>query len=90
MKIDACPDQLTLEKLLLGKLSGTEQESLSLHLQNCQTCASVADTLMPRDEVTDALRSHKVLKGDEEILAAAIERGKKLSSRLQTVSRLRR
>jgi len=85
MPTGTCPDRNALEKLLLGKLPAAEQTSLSLHLEHCKVCTSVAGTLSLSDDVTDAIRMRKPLQGDEEILSRAIERGKQLGSQLQTV-----
>ena len=85
MPTSICPDRNTLEKLLLGKLPAAKQTSPSLHLENCRICTDVAGTLSLSDELTDAITMRKPLQGDEEVLSRAIERGKQLSSQLQTV-----
>jgi serine/threonine protein kinase/WD40 repeat protein len=85
MTTQTCPDQTTLENFLLGKLSATEQSAVSEHLQSCSQCTASANTLMPQDEITQAIRARRVLTGDEGAVALAAEKGKLLSSQLQTM-----
>lgn len=85
MPLDKCPDHRTLEKLLLGKLPAAEFEILSEHLEKCSTCTKTAETLVPADEVTNALKTVTILRGDEDLLAQAIKRGKELGGQMPTV-----
>lgn len=85
MPLDKCPDTRTLEQLLLGTLPAEQFELLSDHLEKCSTCTRTAETLVPADEVTNALKAVTILRGDEELLAQAIERGKQLGSQAPTV-----
>ena len=41
--------------------------------------------LVPADEVTNAIKAVTILRGDEELLAEAIERGKQRGSQAPTV-----
>jgi serine/threonine protein kinase len=85
MPLNQCPDTRMLEQLLLGKLPAEQFELLSDHLEKCSTCTKSAETLVPADEVTNALRAVTPLGGDEELLAQAIERGKQLGSQAPTL-----
>ena len=81
----ACPDRRPLAQLLLGKLVSPEADRLEAHLLECQQCAKVAETISDSDELTEAVSKQITLNGDEEILALAIERAKKLHSEVRTV-----
>ena len=85
MTTQTCPDRATLERFLLGKLTESEQSAIGEHLQSCNSCTAAADTLSPQDEITQAIRSRKALTGDEVAVALAAEKGKLLSSQLQTL-----
>lgn len=85
MTTQTCPDQATLENFLLGKLPESEQTEVSEHLRDCGQCMASANTLKPQDEMTQAIQARKVLTGDEAAVAAAAEKGKLLSSQLQTM-----
>lgn len=85
VSLDECPDRQTLEQLLLGNLPSTDLERLGGHLEQCSTCAKTAETLIPADGLTQALRIVTVLQGDERLLEQAMERGKQLGSQLPTV-----
>jgi serine/threonine protein kinase/formylglycine-generating enzyme required for sulfatase activity/WD40 repeat protein len=85
MTTHTCPDQTTLENFLLGKLSAAEQSAIGEHLQSCNNCTASANTLSPQDEITQAIRARRVLTGDEGAVALAAEKGKLLSSQLQTM-----
>src|SRR3954465_5259264 len=53
--VTPCPDAQTLERLLLGCLSGPEAEQLEEHLASCPHCVAHAQTLHPDDPVVRAL-----------------------------------
>jgi eukaryotic-like serine/threonine-protein kinase len=50
-----CPDNRTLEQLLLGCLTGSEAEQLEAHIAACTRCVAVAQALQPADAVVRAL-----------------------------------
>jgi serine/threonine protein kinase len=52
-----CPDAPTLRRFLLGKSSATEAVPLEQHLQDCDTCLAVLQTLPKDDSMVDALQS---------------------------------
>ena len=80
-----CPDRDTLQQLLLGKLAGEAAEQLEEHLLQCDDCAQVAETVPVGDELTVALQGGEPTQEVDELLAEAIEQGKKLRSEIETV-----
>jgi serine/threonine protein kinase/WD40 repeat protein len=81
----ACPDSEILQNLLLGKLAAPEREELSEHLQTCEACVALADTLSPNDSLTAALRKRRVFPAPDEKLAEAIEKAKQIQPPQETV-----
>ncbi len=79
-----CPDETTLEKMLLGTLPEAELETLSEHLSFCDRCLNTAETLEVRDDLTDAVRIPHELAADDDVLTQAIARGKLLANQLNT------
>jgi serine/threonine protein kinase len=51
-----CPDQPTLEKLLLGQLAGTEAVQWEEHLSQCSHCTNILCDLKMHDLLTESLR----------------------------------
>jgi formylglycine-generating enzyme required for sulfatase activity/serine/threonine protein kinase len=51
-----CPDEATLERLLLGDLPDELMDSWGRHLLECQLCAARAGTLSAADDLTVSLR----------------------------------
>jgi len=85
MSAATCPDNETLKSLLLGKLTGSQLSQWEEHLLHCQSCAATAETLDGGDALTEAIVGGNFPSGDEEVLHAAIEQAKRLSSALETV-----
>lgn len=83
--LDKCPDPRTLEQLLQGKLPAVEFEFLCNHREKCSTCTKMAETLAPVDKVSNAIKAVMILRGDEELLAQAMERGKQFGSQAPSV-----
>ena len=79
-----CPDQESLQQLLLGKVPGHQAEPLEEHLLNCDRCSAVADTISAGDELTSAIRSPDFYQADDENLDRAIEQAKQLRPQSQT------
>jgi eukaryotic-like serine/threonine-protein kinase len=52
-----CPDVPALERFLLGKSSGQEAATLEQHLQDCEKCLAVLQTLPMNDSMVDALQA---------------------------------
>lgn len=84
MTIRICPNPVTLENFLLGKLPEADQSALSDHFEHCTRCAQLAGSFSLQDELTEAIRSRKNLAGEEAAIMAVVEKGKLLSSQLQT------
>jgi hypothetical protein len=84
MTIRTCPNPVTLENFLLGKLPEADQSALSDHFADCSRCVQLAGSLSLRDELTEAIRSSRNPAGEESAIIAAVEKGKLLSSQLQT------
>jgi serine/threonine protein kinase/WD40 repeat protein len=51
-----CPDQSTLEQILLGKLRGAEAEQWEDHLSHCSLCVGALASLDKEDLLTEHLR----------------------------------
>ncbi len=51
-----CPDQSTLQALLLGQLRDPESERWETHLEHCSTCVRTARTLTVCDPLTQEAR----------------------------------
>lgn len=85
MKIQSCPDDPTLQSLLLGKLPADQAQALGEHLLQCDQCATRAETLDTADELIEDIRSPDFEPIDSEILTKIIERGKQLKSQIETV-----
>jgi len=77
----ACPDNVTLAKLLMGKLDDSEAEQLESHFAGCSHCGDTVRGLKLNDTLMDALRSLTDRDGipSPEEVAPLIERGKSLS-----------
>ena len=75
----------TLEQLLQGKLPAEEFEFLSNHLEKCSTRTKTAETLAPVDGVSNAINAVMIPRGDKELLAQAMERGKQFGSPVPTM-----
>jgi eukaryotic-like serine/threonine-protein kinase len=52
-----CPDRESLQRLLDGQLRGDEANRLADHLEDCENCAGLADSLKPSDALVLALQS---------------------------------
>jgi serine/threonine protein kinase/WD40 repeat protein len=52
-----CPDASSLERFLLGKSSGAEAAALDQHLQDCERCLAVVQSLPSDDSLVDALQA---------------------------------
>lgn len=50
-----CPDQSEIQRLLLGQVSEDEAAAIEQHLLNCERCATLADSLMPAEDITAML-----------------------------------
>lgn len=85
MKPETCPDRQTLEKLLLGDLPAAERESLAEHLLYCDACVGTAETITVGDDLTEALRTRRVMAADQSAIQEVIERAKQLRATGETV-----
>ncbi len=61
-----CPDEGTLEQLLLGNLPDDQIDALGSHLLRCQACAAHAGTLEVADSLTVSLRDAATLSAGQE------------------------
>jgi serine/threonine protein kinase/WD40 repeat protein len=58
-----CPDQVTLEKVLLGKLRGAEAERWEDHVTTCSLCVGALAGLDRQDPLTEHLRNSRDREG---------------------------
>lgn len=66
-----CPDNETLQRLLLGCLDEPERSVLKEHLLACMDCAATAETLHSAESLTEAIRRGESLGGRLDFLAPA-------------------
>ena len=85
MKPETCPDRQTLEKLLLGDLPTAERESLAEHLLHCDECVGTAETITVGDDLTEALRTRRVMASDQSAVQEVIDRAKELRATGETL-----
>jgi len=62
-----------------------EVAQLEEHLLHCDECCAFADTISADDALTAAIRARKVIPGDGDTLAEAIERAKQLRYQSETL-----
>ncbi|QDU94501.1 protein kinase domain-containing protein [Lignipirellula cremea] len=79
----ACPDPETIRQLLLGPPA--DWESFEEHLLHCEHCLQQTDAVTASDTVVEALQTSRPLESDDEHLAAAIQRSKRLHRELAAV-----
>ncbi len=78
-----CPDNETLQRLLLGRLPDAERAAWEEHLLDCPNCAATAETLNVGDSLTEAIARGRIPQGDEELLQGVICQAKSLGSKLE-------
>ena len=66
MSATPCPDARTLERLLLGHLSGPQAEQLEAHVLECPRCVQVAQSLQADDALVLALHDADTLEPSPE------------------------
>ncbi|WP_442511923.1 protein kinase domain-containing protein [Novipirellula sp. SH528] len=54
MPVKDCPNNDTLGRYVLGQLTPENSELVESHLEACEACGALADTLSPMDELTQA------------------------------------
>src|SRR5262245_34322207 len=74
--ITRCPDRDLLRRLVLGRVDGPEAERLAHHLEECDRCASVAQTLPAEDTLVEAARAPATDpdRGQQERLRVLVDR----------------
>ena len=80
-----CPDNETLQHLLLGRLPDGERAAWEKHLLDCPNCAGAAESLNIGDSLTEAITRGNMPQGDEEALQEVICQAKSLGSILKQV-----
>ena len=75
MVVKTCPDDETLQNLLLGRLSVPEFESWESHLLACENCARRASSLNGVDSFTKAIKSPSKLELEPASVEALVKRG---------------
>jgi eukaryotic-like serine/threonine-protein kinase len=61
-----CPDRQVLERLLGGELPPVAAETLAQHLEGCDGCAAIAQTLPAKSALVSALGAHPVHQEEQE------------------------
>jgi serine/threonine protein kinase/WD40 repeat protein len=59
-----CPDQITLEKVLLGRLRGAEAELWEDHVATCSLCVGALAGLAKQDPLTEHLGKSRAREGE--------------------------
>src|SRR6187401_2510730 len=77
MPAPACPDQQSLEQLLLGLIDGKEAEELERHLADCTSCSDTLRELSTRDDLVDALRGAAPVAAADAEISAVLARMRK-------------
>ena len=50
-----CPDEKNLTELLLGRVLGEDGDRLRQHLESCDRCGQLAETIHAEDDLTAAI-----------------------------------
>jgi serine/threonine protein kinase/Leucine-rich repeat (LRR) protein len=74
--LDACPRPNDYQRLIRGELPPSDVERISLHLENCSSCAAAVQTLLGQDTLLSVLRgaSSDVVPVGEEVPADLTQR----------------
>jgi serine/threonine protein kinase/WD40 repeat protein len=57
--LSCCPDAQSLQRLMLGQISGPEGDSLEQHVSECRRCADTLQVLKAEDTLVEAMRAQK-------------------------------